>query len=448
MIKKSVFLITFLLIIFLASFSIIAFEDIVIPYNSYIYNYWGNPVHSPEPYTPSNLITSQKLGFSLRTPRDLFVDHNDFVYLLDTGNDRLIILDDNFNVDKVIDSFINREKEDVFSSPEGIFVTLQGDIYIADTGNRRVVALDKDGELLRIIESPVSETEGIIPDNYNYRPTKLVLDSAGRLFVVSRETYEGLLEFDVDGRFSGFIGAPPIEPDMFDYFWSRFVASDAQRARMKITLPTEFSNIDIDRRGFLYTTTSDLDREDRIRRLNPAGKDVLRRTGELPPIGDLGSVLRDDEGELILPPSRFVDIDIGRHDIYSVLDVERGRIFTYDGYGDLLYVFGNRALQKGAFSNPVALASRSDNSILVLDSSMERITVFKPTEYQQTIYGAIESYNTGKYDLSTDYWKNVLQLNRNYDLAYSGIAEAYFRQNDYSAAMTNYRLGHNRKGYS
>ncbi len=427
-----------------------ALEDTFVPYNSYIYNFWGDPVASPKPYIPDKIITSEELGLNLKSPQDLFVGNSDMVYVLDTGNNRIVILDHELKLDSIIDEFMNKGKIDYFTNPQGLFVGKDGTLYVADTGNKRIIVFDDKGELIKEISAPVSEVAGLIPDKYNYSPAKITADRSGRLYVVSRETYEGLVEFNTDEEFSGFIGAPRVKPNMFDYFWKRFIASETQRDKMALSLPTEFSNLDIDERGFIYTTSSggNISRTESIRRLNPAGKDVLRRTGFRPPIGDYGSALRNAQGELILPPSRFMDIEIGNFGIYNVLDVERGRIFTYDMYGQLLYVFGNRALKKGGFKNPVALSILSDNRILVLDADMNRITIFQPTEYQQAIYGAIKNYHTGNYAISTQQWLKVLRLNRNHDLAYTCIGEAYLRQNKYEEAMHSYKLGQNRLGYS
>ncbi len=437
----------FIILFFLIPVS--ALEDQFVPYTSYTYNFWANPVAAPVPYIPGSIINSRELGLDLKSPQDIFVGDNNQVYLLDTGNNRLIILNNKFEVESIINEFINRDSVDHFNEPQGLFVTNK-EIYIADTGNRRIVVLNHKGELLKEVGPPSTGIEGLIPDDYNYRPAKIAVDIAGRIYVISSSTYEGLLEFDVDGNFGGFIGAPRVRPNMIDYFWKRFIASEAQRDKMALALPTEYSNLDIDNRGFIYTTVSrgQIRQSESIRRLNPAGKDVLRRTGFRPPIGDYGSALRDTDGNLILPPSMFMDIAVGEFGIYNALDVERGRVFTYDMYGQLLYVFGSRSLQKGGFKNPVALDTLSDNRILVLDADLQRITVFRPTEYQQVIYGALRNYHTGKYDLSTKYWEKVLTLNRNYDLAYTGLGEAYLRQNRYLEAMHNYRLGQNRKGYA
>lgn len=46
--------------------------------------------------------------------------------------------------------------------------------------------------------------------------------------------------------------------------------------------------------------------------------------------------------------------------MYSVLDSKRGRVFTYDSQGNLLYIFGGRGDQKGQFNQPCALIYNGD----------------------------------------------------------------------------------------
>ena len=70
-------------------------------------------------------------------------------------------------------------------------------------------------------------------------------------------------------------------------------------------------------------------------------------------------------------PSRFVDVKARRTDL-SVLDRTRGRVFTYDSNGYLLYVFGALGEAFGAFT-----ARRLEvvgDEILVLDLGANSIT--------------------------------------------------------------------------
>ena len=76
------------------------------------------------------------------------------------------------------------------------------------------------------------------------------------------------MEFDLDGNFRGFIGAPRVNPNIIDYIWRRF-SPKARQERLSLILPTEYSNLHVDERG-LYIYNSSF-------RSNPAGK---KRSGD------------------------------------------------------------------------------------------------------------------------------------------------------------------------
>ena len=78
------------------------------PYNSYTYDYWGTPVPSPAPYIPVSIITGESLKtVDFVNPTDLFVFNDNQIYIVDSGNNRIVVLDQNFNIEKIIDSFNN-----------------------------------------------------------------------------------------------------------------------------------------------------------------------------------------------------------------------------------------------------------------------------------------------------------------------------------------------------
>lgn len=118
-----------------------------------------------------------------------------------------------------------------------------------------------------------------MPEDFRYRPTKLVVDKASLMYVLCDDVYEGLLQFDRNGEFQGFIGAPKVRPNILDRIW-KWLSTEEQQDRRALFLPTEYYNIDINERGFIYATVSSTDvEEDAIRQLNPSGEDVLRRNG-------------------------------------------------------------------------------------------------------------------------------------------------------------------------
>ncbi len=424
-------------------------------YNNYSYNYWGDAVPAPPAYLPSQIIEGRGLGVDrFKDPMDVFVAPDGLIYLLDTGNNRILVMDEDFELLKVIDEFDNQGKADGFNAPRGLFVTEGGHIYVADTENFRILELDHEGKLLRIFDEPRSE---VIPKDFVYKPAKLVLDSAMRMYVIALSVNQGIMEFDSDGNFMGFMGANKVTPNMLDYFW-KLVATKEQRDRMVQFVPTEYNNIAIDADGFLYTTTSALDqwevyaaiagrsKEDKaamIRKLNPTGTDILRRYGFYPPAGDIQTPL---EGSMY-GHSDINALVVDESGIYTVLDRKGGRVFTYDSDGNLLYIFGAKGNKVGNFRNPVSVAISKDR-ILVLDSELHNLTVFEPTEYGLMLKSAVAFHYHGKYEEAAEIWEQLLDKNANLDIAYLGLGRSLLRQDDYKGAMKNFKLGDNRDYYS
>ena len=424
----------------------------VVPYTSYTYDFWGEPVTSPHPYLPARVIRGEDLGVGpFQNPGDIHVSPAGNIYIADSGNNRVIALDPEWNVIRVYDVFDNQGVPDRFSGPRGVFVTEAEELYVADTGNGRLVHFDAEGRLVRTIGPPRAEIQGILPANFIYRPLKVGVDRHGRIYVISQDLYEGLITFSEDGQFRGFTGAPRVTPDLLDYLWTR-VATREQRAQMQLFLPTEYASIDMDPEGFVYATVLDREqtdtdiRYDRVRRLNAKGEDLLRRIGFHPPIGD---VQFPDQWSTATRRSSSILIDVTVHDlgVYSVLDNNRGRVFTYDNNGNLLWSFGYRGQDIGQAGDPVAI-DHNGLEFLVLDAEKRAVIVFEPTEYALLIWAAMEAYQSGRYAETEALWRKVLEKNANFDLAYTGIGRSLLRRGEYAEAMYYFLLGNNRRDYS
>jgi tetratricopeptide (TPR) repeat protein len=101
----------------------------------------------------------------------------------------------------------------------------------------------------------------------------------------------------------------------------------------------------------------------------------------------------------------------------------------------------------GAFSKAVAIDTYKDR-IFVLDSEKGSVTYFDPTEYGALIRKAVTLYNDGQYENALDPWKKVLALNSNYELAYTGIAQAFYKTGNYAEAISYYKKGFSPKSES
>jgi len=221
---------------------------------TYVYDFWGEYQECPDIYEPSSVLTSADLGLELpmKSPSGMFVK-DQLLYVCDTGNNRIIELNrvsqERLEVSRIIDSFIGDIENVTFNGPTDINIAQNGDIYIADKGNARILKLDKDLNYIMEFSKPDDPT---IDKDLVYAPNKIVVDSAGRVYCVASGINKGLVKYEADGTFSGFVGATPVQYDFWDYIRKRF-ASQEQREQMVNFVPTEYDNIYLDHEGFIYT---------------------------------------------------------------------------------------------------------------------------------------------------------------------------------------------------
>ncbi len=418
-------------------------------YYTYIYDVFSDERESPDAYIPQLRVLGVDFGIGdFAQPQGMYAK-GDKIYIADTGNNRIVELlaeSESLSLVRVIDKFKNNGEDDTFNAPNDIFVTDSGDIYVCDTENKRVVHMDNNLNMIKALIQPTDETYDA---SHDFLPTKVVVDASGRILVLGRNVNKGVMQYSPEGVFTGYIGASKVTFSMIDYIWKK-LATKAQRDQMEQFVPTEYNNIALDKDGFVYVTTSvfsewDLkdDKAKPIRKLNSMGSDILIKNGDTPPIGDL----QWGDGGGVKGPSKLIDVTPLENDIYYAIDRTRCRIFGYDSQGQLLYAFGGSGNMLGYFSNPVALDHIGDD-LYVLDSRMNSMTKLVLTDYGRQINNAILAYQKGDYDLSADYWREVLRMNSNYDLAYLGIGRALLRQNRYKEAMKYFELKYYGKAYS
>ncbi len=421
---------------------------------TYGYDYWEDVQESPDAYRVAAVIDNSTLGREnlenvlMNKAQSLYVRGNT-LYVCDTANNRILEItrskNNEFKLKRIIKEMTGTENN-TFASPYDVFVDPAGNIYVADYDHQRVVMMDKNLKWIRDYTKP---TDATFDQSQNFLPKKIVVDVAGRVYALCQNINKGLVKFEEDGFFSGFIGANTVSVSMADYIWKRYFQTKEQRAQTANFVPTEYENVYIDDDGFIYATTivyseGDLkwDKAKPIRRLNSLGADILIKNDKFPPIGDLQWV----SGAESTGPSKMVDVTVLNDDMYVALDKIRGRLFGYDSQGVLLWAFGTKGNVDGAFTGAVSI-EHMGHDLLVLDQQKNNITVFEPTEYSNTIFDAIETYLNGEYDRSAELWQDVLKMNANYPLAFRGIGRAVLRQNKYQEAMDWFKLAHDRENY-
>lgn len=430
-----------LIIILIMVNPVTVFADENVPYDTYNYDYWENIYYTPAAYLPGDSYSGIDVGTTAwNNPQDFYVAEDGRIYVADTGNNRIVVLDKDMKLDHTIEGFTNNGVQDTFDAPSGVCVTSKNEVYIADTNHLRIVVLDEQGTLLKTISNPKSE---VLEEGFVFTPLRVITDYADRVYVIAKNMFQGIMAFDSNGEFTGFSGTIKVQITPYEKLWRR-LSTKAQRSRQSQFIPTEFTGLDIDPDGFLYATNIDSAGEQSIRRLNPKGQDVIKKNSTGTPLsGDLWFTIMGDYSGA----SRIVDIAYRENGIYSAIDTTRGRIFTYDHEGNLLYIFGGRGSQRGTFKNPVAIEAVG-NTILVLDASRAEIMTFTENEYGKLINEAVALRYDGDETAAVEIWKKVLNLDSNFELAYVGIGKAYLASGENKLAMKYLKLGMNREYYS
>ncbi len=421
-IKKYVFILTILI----TTFTIPLYAN-ASAYQSFSYTFAWGASPCPDPYIPVSVIDNRTSGVNLNSPSDMCITEDGNIYVTSIGSNSLIVLSpDGVLLNEVTSMYDENLAEIKFNAPEGVFVDDEGTIYISDTQNARIVKLgDMGKKFIGIINLAQSDVLGV---EYKFLPSKIVVDSANRIFVISKNDFQGILELAQNGNFVGYVGTNNVNPSAIDLFWRR-VMTQAQRDRLRSFIPYEFSNISLDNQGFIYTVSSSSQEAKPIKRLNPSGQDVLIRQDYMRSTSNVSR-----EG------SFYIDVSASDDGSYSAIDYQTGRIYTYNYNGYLLYGFGRIGNRVGNFKRPVAIERKGDK-LFVLDNETGNITVLEMTEYAKLISLAENNYNTGEYEKSIEVWKEVLKLNSNFELAYAQIGRVLHRQEKYDEAMEYFRLG-------
>lgn len=351
-------------------------------------------------------------------------------------------------------------------------------IYIADKYNSRILRVNvSEGYIVdevfltpndiifyQLSDEGKYDEEGKLIDQQvrtTYLPSKIAVDRDGRVYTIASSTYEGIIEYNSNGEFNRFLGKNLVTKRS----WWTFLLTDAQYETLSSNNPNQFTNLIIDDRNLIYATAKPDSNatvaQQMIKLINTSGSDVLKRNGYVKPDGDV------KYSQFVKPaitgPSIFVSIDSNDARIYSALDQTRGRIFTYDDEGNLLYISAEKGSLANTLQTPVSLKyfnnNQGDEYVLVLDQGSKSLLVYETTEFGKLVNEATSLYLNNKIDQAKLVWEDVVKMNSNYELGYIGIGKSILRdansENDkdlqlakYKEAMEMFELGHDKKYYS
>lgn len=416
------------------------------PYLGYEYNDYSESVAAPVGYVPTAQLNSLSMGLEvpLDEPQDICCAGDGRVYILDSGNGRIVELNADFEAQNIYDSFTMEDgSEAKITGATGLAINSNGDFYVAIPTRYQVLKIDRSGRVLQCLTRP---DEKLLDTDAPFMATKVTVDHRDQLYVIVESINKGAFVYTAEGEFLHFFGSNPVVSTMeviSDYFWKRFMTKEQRKGMTRIT-PTTFHNFDVDNYGFLYTVTagtSGVAKEGAVRRLNYSGSDILSE----------GLIFGDQEWDrqysIAAAHTALTDVDIDADGYINLLDTGRGRVFQYTENGQLIAEFGTYSDQVGGFGTPTAIESIGE-TVYVLDAGKNVVHVFNPSEYGATLRTGFQLLNTTDTKGALEVWTKAMKMNTNSQYAYYGIGMVYDAQGDYAAAMEQFKLAGAHEEYS
>lgn len=389
------------------------------PYKTYSVDGYGAVTETQTAYLPYKTIT--KIGEeALNTPRDFTLLDDGSMYILDSGNKRVVVADPEGELSFTFG-------EEVLVNPMGIYVSEERITYVADRDAKAVFVFDEKGNLKQTYGKPEVPMYG---EGLDFLPMKIVVNTSGTMYIVCESNTNGIVEISPaeGGTFLGYFGTNATNASIFTIIW-RAILTDAQRAKMVGNIPATPDNMAIDDKGIIYTVTRG-EGEDTIKRLNIAGVNMIT-----------------DPGKSDTIPAA---IGVGNHDNFFVAS-QQGFIYEYNNEGKLLFMFGGKddGQQRIGLSTKVeAIQVGTDDKIYVLDSDKAQIQVYEPTEFTDYLHNALFLFSKGRYEESKAPLSQVLQMNSLFDYARTAMGTALYKEGDYEGALRYARLSKDLDLYS
>ncbi|MBB6672174.1 YIP1 family protein [Cohnella nanjingensis] len=356
---------------------------------------------------------------ALDQPQDLFIDGRNRLYVADTGNGRVLELDDKGRLIRAIG-------EGELEEPTGLYVDESGQLYVADYGAEQIAIYDRDGKRIKTIGKPESLLFG---KNNAFKPKKITVDKRGNLYIVGEGLIQGLVELSPDGDFLGYFGGNRVGFNL-ERAMQKLFFTKKQMSQLSQKLPPSPTNVAVGDDGLIFTATVGLG-SGSVKKLNVAGDNLLRSSSYMSPT--------------------FADITVDRAGNIYATDSTEGMIFVYDKDGSLLFAFGgiDSGYQSlGYFTSPSGIAVNGNGLLYVLDKERGNIQLFKPTPFALLVFKATSLYLDGKYVESLEPWRQVLRLDSLFDLAHVGIGLAYYKQGKFDLAFEELKFAKNAGEYS
>ena len=393
-----------------------------------------------EAYEAVYMVRTLSDGSKLNGAKDMFIDSDDYMYIADTGNKRVVILDSDLQVVYTFGS-------DLLIKPLGIFV-VEDYIYVADYGvgqantdigsiyiwhfDKSKDTLEEAIELVDVLStpsSPILETDGFI-----FRPLKIAVDQNFTMYVINEGTTSGVLMINASNRFIDYFASNNIDITLWERV-QRIIYANNDNVYLTKNIPAPVTNITLDNKGYFYTVTQkplDSALGDNLKKVNIGGTNYFSE--EMFVYADIVDAWAGDVGN-----------------IYTVTSA--GFLAEYDSQGNLLFLWGGKGTgndKLGLFLSASSIATDSNNNIYVLDDHTSRnsIQVFRETPFAFQVHEALDLFNQARYVESIEVWQEVLRYNSMLDMAYRGIGLGYLMNEEYELALEQFKIAYDQADYS
>ena len=271
------------------------------------------------------------------TPRGVAVAPNGNIYVADSFNHRIQVLDPSGQY-RFSWGGVQGSEDGQFNEPWGVAVGPDGKVYVADTWNHRVQIFDADGNFIRSIGTFVNVQTAPDTETGNFwGPRDIAVDSQGNFYVTDTGN-KRIQKFDADGNFLETHGGGGIIAGSFE----------------------EPVGIAIDSNDNIYVADT---WNHRIQKFDSAFNPLLQ-----------WDVKGWDTESVVNKPYIAVD----DQDRVIISDPEGYRLIAYDGTtGDVLATWGQYGQDLSSFQLPVGVEVDSEGNILVVDSDSNRIMQFQ-----------------------------------------------------------------------
>jgi tetratricopeptide (TPR) repeat protein len=381
------------------------------PYTTWALGPGGRFFMTQDAYTPYT-----EIDLPISAAEDMFIAPDGFMYIADTGNHRIVKLD-NFEI-------VATYGEEILTGPTGIFVDDEGVMYVVDAKSNTICILDPDGNLVQQFARP---DEPLFGRGREFLPRKIAIDARKNLYIISEGSVNGIVQMNTNGDFIGYFGANTASMSLKMILQRMFLTQEQLEQFIKNEAASP-SNLTIDHQSMIYTITAGTSNGRSIRKFTVSGKNIFPDT--------FGS-------------NTFRDIDVSDEGLVIAVDAT-GMIWEYDLNGFVLFVFGSqdRGEQRlGTLRNPSAI-ERDGEFIYVLDEDKNAIVAYQTTAFARQVHYGVRLYMDGFYSEAKPYFERVLNYNGSFIMAYQAIADAYNKERNYTAALENYRYAEDHHGYS